>query len=210
VRVTAPTGGASFYQTETVAVGWVPHNDIPGVIRCDAEVRGATTEVIATAAATGSDQNTTASWMPAAAPIGAYRVFVTCSDEMGRTASDESDDFTITPPPRDVSFSGELQPIMTASCTGAACHDATQPQTNLRLTTGSSHAELVGVTSFQCNALQLVVPGAPNDSYLIDKLVGSNPGGCYIGVRMPKLASALSAAQIQAFRDWIANGAPDN
>jgi hypothetical protein len=209
VRVTAPNGGESFYQTETVSVSWVPHNDTPGSIRCDAEVYGATTEAIAVEASTASDQSTLATWMPSA--VGTYRITVTCRDDLGRMASDESDaDFTITPPPRDVSFAGELQPLLTAGCTAANCHDTTQPQTGLNLTANVAYDELVGVTSFQCANLQLVKPGSPNDSYLIDKFIGGNPGGCYIGVRMPKLASAFSASQIQAFRDWIANGAPDN
>jgi hypothetical protein len=45
-------------------------------------------------------------------------------------------------------------------------------------------------------------------SYLRFKLQGSGP--CFIGTRMPKAASALSAAQLQMVRDWIYNGAPNN
>jgi hypothetical protein len=211
VQVNSPNGGEFFYETDTVMISWTPHNDIPGSITCEVDTLGGTTSTIAAGTVATSDQLVTTPWMPSGVGPGSYRISVTCTDEMSRTATDESNaDFTITPPPRDVSFSGELQPLLTASCTGGACHDAEQPQLGLDLTSGVARAELVDVASMQCNALKLVAPGAPNTSYLIDKLAGSNPGGCFVGLRMPKAATTLGGSQIQAFRDWIANGAPDN
>ncbi len=211
VRVESPNGGESFYQTDVVMVSWVPHHDVAGAITCDVEARGATTIPITAASSAASDQPSSAVWMPAAVAPGPYKIVVVCRDELGQTATDESNaELAISDPPRDVSFAGELQSILTASCTSANCHDSTQPQLGLQLTTGVARGDLFDVSSQQCGSLKLVVPNAPNESYLIDKLVGNNPGGCFVGLRMPKLASALSAAEIQAFRDWIANGAPDN
>jgi hypothetical protein len=63
------------------------------------------------------------------------------------------------------------------------------------------------VKSIQCTELDLVKPGAPDQSYLVFKLQGS--GSCFQGSRMPKSAP-LSTAEIQLVRDWIANGAPNN
>jgi hypothetical protein len=212
VRVTSPNGNEGFYQADTVSVMWIPHDDIPGDITCDVEARGATTIAIAQDLSTTSDQTATTTWMPVGVAPGSYRVAVTCTDTMARTASDESDAvFAITPPPRAVSFAGELQPILVASCLGAPCHDAAQPAAGLSLTDGpTSYGEMVDVASQQCGTIKLVDPGSPSNSYLIHKLVGSNPGGCFTGTKMPKVDQSLPTDEIQAFRDWIANGAPDN
>ena len=209
VRVVAPDGGESFYQGQPVTVRWVPHDDIPGDITCEVVATGASSAAVASGAVTMSDQVAETSWTPDT--VGDHRIAVTCTDAMARTATDESNaSFTVTPPPQVISFAGELQPILTASCVDAPCHDNTAPQAGLKLINGVARAELVGIAATQCGTIQLVAPGAPNDSYLIDKLVGSNPGGCFIGTRMPKQDTSLTAAEIQAFRDWIANGAPDN
>ena len=119
-------------------------------------------------------------------------------------------DFTITPPPQQVSFATQLQPILTASCDGAQCHDANQPQQGLSLITGAAYAALVNVNSTEgsCTGYKLVAPSKPDQSYLMFKLTGT--GACLSGSRMPKAAAALTATQLQLFRDWIANGAPNN
>jgi hypothetical protein len=70
--------------------------------------------------------------------------------------------------------------------------------------------ELVGVAAGEmpCTTYKLVAPGLPDQSYLVLKLQGSS--ACFSGSRMPKGMPALTAAQIQLVRDWIANGAPNN
>lgn len=82
------------------------------------------------------------------------------------------------------------------------------PQQGLDLTAARAYAAIVNVTASQCSSEKLIAPGAPDQSYLIAKLVGT--GTCYTGSRMPKTEPAFSAAQIQLFRDWTANGAPNN
>ena len=107
-----------------------------------------------------------------------------------------------------MSYATQVQPILTASCTSAQCHDASMPQEALDLTAANSYAELVGVASRQCPTNLLVQPNTPTESYLVIKLQGS--GACFKGTRMPKPPESVSGASLQLVRDWIANGAPNN
>ena len=51
-----------------------------------------------------------------------------------------------------------------------------------------------------------VVRGNPDDSYLIQKLLGT----AQIGERMPLGGDAVSTADINVIRQWIIEGARDN
>lgn len=56
----------------------------------------------------------------------------------------------------------------------------------------------------------LVVPGHPEESYLLEKLTSTRTELCRAGhwPRMPPLSyPPLAAAQIAMIRDWIQNGA---
>jgi hypothetical protein len=147
-------------------------------------------------------------WTLSGVAAGTYRARVACTDKNNLTGVGLGATFTVSAPPQDVHYATQLQPIWTATCTGSACHDATQPQSGLNLTASASFAELVNVASGDCPSEKLVEPGHPERSYLVQKLQGS--GSCFIGTRMPKAAPALSTAQIQLVRDWIVNGAPNN
>jgi hypothetical protein len=106
-----------------------------------------------------------------------------------------------------VSFSGAIQPILTANCTSAGCHGGIMPQAGLNLTNGKSYMDLVNVNATQCtDGRKLILPGDPGASYLVDKI--TNVDICF-GTKMPKLGS-LPPAQIQSIVDWICQGAPDN
>jgi hypothetical protein len=106
------------------------------------------------------------------------------------------------------SFSGQIQPIFTASCTGAACHAGAKPQQGLDLSSASvSYSNLVNVASGECPATKRVLPAQPTMSYLIWKLQGT--GACFTGSQMPK-GQPLSAANINLIQSWVAAGAPNN
>ena len=65
---------------------------------------------------------------------------------------------------------------------------------------------LASTSSAQFAGKKLVVPGAPETSFLMDKIEGRlGPGE---GVPMPFGRSALRAAQVEAIRKWILAGAP--
>ena len=108
-----------------------------------------------------------------------------------------------------VSFSADVQPILTANCALAGCHAAPAPQEGLDLRPGRSYARLVNVDSRGCPRFKRVLPGRPDASYLLFKLAGP-PQECFSGDRMPDLAPPLPARDQDTIRAWIAQGAPDN
>jgi len=106
-----------------------------------------------------------------------------------------------------VSFSADVQPILTASCATIGCHRGVMPQEGLDLSTGKSYAGLVNVTAKQCNdGRKRVMPGDPAASYLIDKMMGVDL--CF-GTAMPKLGGVPNQ-QITTIANWICGGAPNN
>ena len=56
-----------------------------------------------------------------------------------------------------------------------------------------------------------VIPGDPDNSYLIHKLDGAVRGEAIVGVRMPLgTGPFLTEGQIRVIRRWIELGAPNN
>jgi hypothetical protein len=106
-----------------------------------------------------------------------------------------------------VTLSGDVQPILTASCAKTSCHSGATPKEGLDLRAGKSYADLVGVTSKQCSDGRLIVaPGDPGASYVMDKMLVTS---LCEGKRMPP-SIALSATKIRTIADWICEGAQDN
>jgi hypothetical protein len=104
-----------------------------------------------------------------------------------------------------VSYNQDLVPLLARhDCLTSACHGGTflSGGYDLRTYEGlfgpGDVAEIFGI----CN----VVPGDPDASFLIEKLL-ANPRS---GTRMPQNRPALSDEEIDMIRTWIADGAPDN
>jgi len=209
---TVPVACESHYDTQPVLVTWNGNDaDDASLTYGVVALQGSTKITIATGLVKPVGAASISSTPPQVAAVTAYRIPVTAHD--GGTPSlsvvDTSDaDFAISLPPQMVNLATQLQPIFNASCTSAHCQDANQPQLNL--TAGVAYTALVNVNSTQagCASYKLVLPGQPDQSYLIFKLAGG--GACFTGSRIPKTGSALSLSQRQLFRDWIANGAPDH
>ena len=77
----------------------------------------------------------------------------------------------------------------------------------------AAYAALVGVGAMGAACTDAprtrVVPGDPAGSLLIQKLEGDGtPDGAACGSRMPLGGPYLPPATIEAFRAWIADGAP--
>ena len=107
-----------------------------------------------------------------------------------------------------VTFSGDIAPLFDGTCGGVACHGGRMPKQGLDLTAGASYESLVGVVADQCSDGRLLVdPGAPADSYLLQKLSGIDL--CF-GTLMPKADGALPQETVDKISGWICNGAPDN
>jgi hypothetical protein len=106
-----------------------------------------------------------------------------------------------------VSFAA-VQAIFTKDCTSSQCHGGIAPKGKLDLRDGASYAALVNVPTTNCSPQRMrVLPGKPDESYLIDKLLGVR---LCTGSRMPPLAQGLPEADIQTVADWICAGAPSN
>jgi hypothetical protein len=104
-----------------------------------------------------------------------------------------------------------VQAIFDKRCT--LCHDAAKKgipaDPSLPLTSDKSYATLVGKPAHEACGGTLVVPGDPDQSYLIRKLSDDMPCS---GSRMPRAyevgpAVYLTDAQLMTVRSWIAAGA---
>jgi len=95
--------------------------------------------------------------------------------------------------------------ILTPIC--SQCHTGAAAPRGLPFDDGASWTALVGVQSTEIPEMKLVQPGDPESSYLVWKIEGRSE---ITGGRMPLALAALTTAEIQAIRGWIANGAEDN
>ena len=105
----------------------------------------------------------------------------------------------------DISFSNNFGAIFSNTCSGSLCHAGPRPAAGLNLEPGVAYSSLVGVPS-TCG-IPLVDPGNPTNSYLLNKLTGTDM--CK-GRQMPLRDSALSSATISKLAAWICAGAADN
>lgn len=106
-----------------------------------------------------------------------------------------------------VSFARDLVPVLRANC--ATCHLTGQEGGNMKLHPGAAYGSLVNAQSTE-SALKRVLPGAPQESYLMHKLDGTHLDAGGVGERMPFGAPQLDASVRELFRAWIAAGADNN
>ena len=105
----------------------------------------------------------------------------------------------------DPSFSTVIQEIFNRKgCAAGSCHGSAQ-QAGLNLASGSSYANLVGVTATQANVAR-VIPGNATDSYIIVKVEGRQT----VGQRMPVGGAVLDNIDLTNLRNWINQGAKSN
>lgn len=95
--------------------------------------------------------------------------------------------------------------ILTPTCAVSGCHAGGSPSAGLDLSAENSFSNLASVTSSQQSNKLRVKPSDPDNSYLVNKIEGTGSGS-----QMPRGGSPLSSTEIQAIRDWIANGANNN
>ncbi|MDR9416320.1 MAG: hypothetical protein RI564_08550 [Gracilimonas sp.] len=103
--------------------------------------------------------------------------------------------------PSSVSYSEDIQPILTSSCGGSGCHISSSTS-GVNLSTYNSVINSVGSRYGEA----IVDPGNPDGSPLVDK-IEPNPE---IGSRMPLGRSFLTNEEIGQIRAWIEGGAEDN
>lgn len=105
------------------------------------------------------------------------------------------------PPPLTATFESIQQNVFTPVCT--TCHTGATAPVGLRLDADASYAMLVNAPSAEVPGLSRVLPGDPDNSYLIRKLEGNGA----VGGRMPLNQPPLPQATIEVIRQWIAAGA---
>jgi len=96
-------------------------------------------------------------------------------------------------------YDRDVKPIFLESCSGTTCHIG-RKSNGVDLTTYETTMASVGSAYKKA----VVVPGSPDESPLMDKITNQRP---QYGVRMPSAKPALTDAQIQKIRAWIAEGA---
>lgn len=105
------------------------------------------------------------------------------------------------------SFQNDILPIFQSSCSGSDCHTEMDRVAPLALESATAYANLVGVTADECGAKDYVIPNSPDQSYLVEKLMG---GDICSGEQMPLGEDALPTAGIRTIVNWICAGAPNN
>ncbi len=106
------------------------------------------------------------------------------------------------PPASPGPFAAVEREILVPKCAGEGCHSGPEPAGGLDLSAGRAYESLVGIPSVRRPERKRVVPGAPERSYLMERLT---PGGDT--PKMPPGAAPLSAGEVARIRNWIAGGA---
>ncbi len=115
-----------------------------------------------------------------------------------------------------------IQTKLMPSCTlGNQCHgsqNGSTPTGHEDFSTGNAYANLVGQPSTEQPSVNLVEPGHPEQSYLVNKLDGTQAQVCSqngdpafnCGLQMPNGGPYLSQADLDALKQWITDGAQNN
>jgi hypothetical protein len=110
------------------------------------------------------------------------------------------------PPAPPKSFQRDVLPILRTNC--MVCHQDQVAMGGLTLLPAGAYANLVGSPSAE-SAMQRVVPGNPDHSYLIRKVEGTHAAVGGKGVMMP-IGSTLAPVEIRTLRQWVLEGASNN
>ncbi|MBI5014550.1 MAG: hypothetical protein HZB55_03550 [Deltaproteobacteria bacterium] len=128
----------------------------------------------------------------------------------GKGAEEKAAD-TATPPPGNAApaaepagaFAAVESQILVPKCAHAdGCHAGPVPAGGMDLGAGVAYQDLVGVKATRRPERLRVAPGDPEGSYLLNRLT---PGGDT--PPMPLGGPSLSAAEIDAIRAWVRDGA---
>jgi hypothetical protein len=92
--------------------------------------------------------------------------------------------------------------IFVPRCAGEGCHRGARAAGNLDLSKGAAYRALVGVRAERRPDRLRVRPGAPEGSYLLERLVegGDTP-------TMPVGSAVLAPEEVEEIRRWIREGA---
>lgn len=95
-----------------------------------------------------------------------------------------------------------------AACTQCHTSNGRTPASNLNLISGAAYSQIVNRASTAKAGAVLVIPGDPDNSYLVQKLEGASG---IVGQRMPRTGGPyLTPGQMMVIRRWIQEGAQNN
>jgi hypothetical protein len=114
--------------------------------------------------------------------------------------------FNVTIPAQVVTLTMLKTQIFTPNCAVSGCHSGANPQQGMNLSASQIYTNIVNVSSAEVPSLMRVLPGNPDNSYLIHKIEGA----ASVGARMPLGQPSLTVAEIDMIRQWILDGAQDN
>ncbi len=132
---------------------------------------------------------------------GAVQLTAEAKDGAGNTTTSAPVPVTVGTAPTLASLQSS---IFGPHCSG--CHNGsggTLPGSMDLTSAANTAAALTNVTSLEVPSLKRVTPGDPNNSYIVQKLEGTQA----VGARMPFGGPYLDQATINQVRDWIQAGA---
>lgn len=123
-----------------------------------------------------------------------------CADSIieSTPSIDEKEDSQIV----SATFTNIQNDILSKSCAFSGCHSSGSVNPNL---SGNSYSNIVNKKS--STGMDYVKPNDPGNSYLLQKIIGSNG---IQGSRMPLNSSPLSQDKIDIITEWINDGAKNN
>ena len=127
-------------------------------------------------------------------------ILISCADSITESTpsiDEVNNDNNVSP-----TFSDIQNNIFNQSCAFSGCHVSGAVNPNL---SGNSHSNIVNKQS--STGIFLIKPNDPENSYLLQKIIGSDG---IQGSRMPLNSSPLSQDKIDALIEWINNGAPND
>jgi uncharacterized protein (TIGR03118 family) len=148
------------------------------------------------------------SWDTTSVPNGSVALTATATDVDGNVGTSAAVNVTVGPAA--ATLTQVQADIFTPICSG--CHNGSQPANgplpgSQNLSAGQTFLNIVGVASREQPGLMRVKAGDPDNSYLVRKVEGA---AGITGAQMPFGGPALSQAQIDEIRSWIAGGALNN
>jgi hypothetical protein len=136
--------------------------------------------------------------------VAAALALVACADFDPASPPVAPDELVATP-----SFTRDVQPIFTARCATASCHNLVTHQRDLTLAAGHAYNQLVGVPAVLAPQYDRVTPGDPHQSWLY-RMIAADPALRPGVARMPLGRAPLTDNQIATIVNWIVQGASPN
>ncbi len=107
------------------------------------------------------------------------------------------------------SFERDIQPIFTARCATASCHNLATQQLGLNLQAGYAYDEIVDVESPSSHEMPYIRSFDPDSSWLV-RMIQADPERRFFTERMPLGRAPLTPNQIATIINWVNAGAPRN